>query len=100
MACDLFETVTLSGVRLHVFGVIDHTSRRIRILDATAHPSASWVAQAARNVVMDLEDAGCRARFLVRDRDGKFPGLHQASATWAVNATCRASCGRGRWPDH
>jgi putative transposase len=24
---------------------------------------------------MDLEDAGCRARFLIRDRDGKFPGL-------------------------
>ena len=24
---------------------------------------------------MDLEDAGCRARFLIRDRDGMFPGL-------------------------
>ena len=24
---------------------------------------------------MDLEDAGCRARFLIRERDGKFPGL-------------------------
>ena len=24
---------------------------------------------------MDLEDAGCRARFLIRDRDGKFPDL-------------------------
>jgi transposase InsO family protein len=22
---------------------------------------------------MDLEDAGCRARYLIRDRDGKFP---------------------------
>jgi transposase InsO family protein len=75
LACDFFETVTLSGVRLHVFAVIEHASRRIRILGATAHPAASWVAQAARNLVMDLEDAGCRAQFLVRDRDGKFPGL-------------------------
>jgi putative transposase len=75
LACDFFETVTLSGARLHVFAVIEHASRRIRILGATAHPTASWAAQAARNLVMDLDDAGCRARFLIRDRDGKFPGL-------------------------
>ncbi|MEE4588939.1 integrase core domain-containing protein [Streptomyces antimycoticus] len=24
---------------------------------------------------MDLEDVGCRARFMIRDRDGKFSGL-------------------------
>jgi hypothetical protein len=78
LACDFFETVTLSGTRLHVLAVIEHASRRIRVLGATAHPTASWVAQAARNLVMDLEDAGCRARFLIRDRDGKFPGLLDA----------------------
>ncbi|MFE2095197.1 integrase core domain-containing protein, partial [Streptomyces sp. NPDC059460] len=78
LACDFFETVTLSGARLYVFAVIEHTNRRIRILGATAHPTASWVAQAAKNLVMDLEDAGCRARFLIRDRDGKFPALFDA----------------------
>jgi hypothetical protein len=74
LACDFFETVTLSGVRLYVFAVIEHANRRVRILGATAHPSAVWVVQAAKN----LKDAGCRARFLIRDRDGKFPGLFDA----------------------
>ncbi|MFD5779100.1 helix-turn-helix domain-containing protein [Streptomyces sp. NPDC126933] len=74
-AGDFLETVTLSGARLHVFAVIEHAGRRIRILGATAHPTATWVTQAAKNLVMDLEGAGCRARFMIRDRDGKFPAL-------------------------
>src|ERR1700730_4705152 len=75
LACDFMETVTLTGARMYVLAVIEHASRRIRILGATAHPTASWVVQAAKNLVMDLEDTGCRARFMIRDRDGKFPGL-------------------------
>ncbi|WP_235884179.1 integrase core domain-containing protein [Saccharopolyspora elongata] len=78
LACDFFETITLSRTRLYVLAVIEHTTRRIRILGATAHPTASWATQAARNLVMDLEGASCRARYMIRDRDGKFPALFDA----------------------
>jgi putative transposase len=58
LACDFLETVTLSGARVYVLAVIEHRTRPIRILGATGHPTASWVAQAAKNLVMDLEEAG------------------------------------------
>ena len=45
VACDFFETVTLSGARVFVLAVIEHHTRRIRVLGATALPTASWVAQ-------------------------------------------------------
>ena len=78
LACDFFETSTIDGTRQPVLAVIEHATRRIRILGATPHPTASWVVQAARNLVMDLQDAGCRARFLIRDRDGKYPAVFDA----------------------
>jgi hypothetical protein len=50
LACDLFETRTLTGARLYVFAVIEHSTRRIRILGATAHPTAEWIVQLGRNL--------------------------------------------------
>ncbi|MET8004195.1 integrase core domain-containing protein [Nonomuraea glycinis] len=75
LACDFIETITLDGRRQYILAVIDHATRHVRVLGTTAHPTAAWVAQAVRNLVMDLEDTGCRARYLIRGRDGKFPAL-------------------------
>jgi putative transposase len=75
LAAVFIETVTLNGQRQYILAVITHTTRRVRVLGATAQRTANWVLQAMKNLVMDLDDAGCRARFLLRDRDGKFPAL-------------------------
>ena len=59
LAADVIETVTLTGARMYILAVIEHASRRIRVLGVTAHPTAGWVGQAARNLVMDLEGRCC-----------------------------------------
>jgi putative transposase len=78
LAADFFDTRTLTGARLSVFAVIEHASRRVRILGATAHPTAAWTAQMARNLVMDLHDAGIAATYLVRDRDSRYTAAFDA----------------------
>jgi transposase InsO family protein len=73
LAVDFIETVTLTGQRQYILAVIEHATRRIRVLGTTAHPTAVWVTQAARNLVMDLDEAAAKVRYLIRDRDAKFP---------------------------
>ncbi|MFE8947726.1 helix-turn-helix domain-containing protein [Streptomyces sp. NPDC007856] len=46
LACDFIETVALTGRSQYILAVIEHVTRRIRILGATAHPMAQWVSQA------------------------------------------------------
>ncbi|MGW2064561.1 integrase core domain-containing protein [Streptomyces sp. NPDC001937] len=72
LACDFFTATTLNGASVYVFAVIEHANRRVRILGVTTHPTAAWVIQAARNMVMDLQEAGATVTHLIRDRDSQY----------------------------
>ncbi|MEU2900552.1 helix-turn-helix domain-containing protein [Streptomyces sp. NPDC001273] len=75
LAMDFIETITLTGQRQYSLAVVEHATRRIRVLGTTAHPTAGWVTQAVKNLVMDLEDVGAHAACLIRDRDATYPAL-------------------------
>ena len=76
MATDFFSVDVLDGSTACVLAVIEHATRRFRILGVIAHPNNTWVTQQARNLLMDLDGGVETVKFLIRDRDTKF------SASW------------------
>ena len=78
LALDFFTADLLNGTKVYVLAVIEHGSRRIRILGATEHPIESWVVQQARNLLMDTGDAGISVKFILHDRDASFTAAFDA----------------------
>jgi transposase InsO family protein len=72
LACDFFTADLLDGTQAHVLAVIEHATRRIRILRVTLHPSGEWTAQQARNLIMDLGEQAHQIKFMIRDRGSNF----------------------------
>ena len=79
LACDFFTVDTVLLRRLYVLVFICVGSRRIEYVACTSNPDEAWMLQQARNLRMDLDDRGQQPRFLIHDRDAKFPRAFDAS---------------------
>jgi transposase InsO family protein len=94
LALDFFTADLLNGTTVYVLAVIEHGTRRIRILGATGHPVQSRVVQQARNLLMDLDDAGMTVKFVLHDRDdgvtAAFDAVFHAAGARVVRSAIQA----------
>jgi transposase InsO family protein len=91
IACDFFTVDLLDGTKAYVLALIEHANRHIRILGATAHPTHAWVVQQIRNLLMDIDGAAERIKFLIRDRDILYPPGFDAVLADAGIRTARSA---------
>jgi transposase InsO family protein len=73
LACDFFTVDTVWLRRIYVLAFLSVGSRRIEYVACTSEPDAAWMLQQARNLLMELDDRERQVRFLIHDRDAKFP---------------------------
>ena len=91
LACDFFTADLLDGTQAYVLAVIEHATRRIRILGVTMHPTGEWTTQQARNLLMDLGEQAHRVKFMIRDRGSNYTAAFDASSLMPGSETVLCS---------
>jgi putative transposase len=89
-----FTVDLLDGTQAYVLAVIEHATRRIRILGVTLHPTGEWTAQQARNLLMDLGEQADQVKFMIRDRGSTSPPHSTPSSSTPASGPCSATYGR------
>jgi hypothetical protein len=72
LACDFLPVETVMLTRIYVLFFVSLERRRVEFVASTTNPDGRWVAQQARNLMMQLGDGERLFKFLLRHRDSKF----------------------------
>ncbi|WP_432049170.1 integrase core domain-containing protein, partial [Streptomyces asiaticus] len=78
IACGFLHIDTISPHHLYALVFLEHHTRRLHIAGVTAHPTAPWATQQARNLATDLGIHMDSLRFLIRDLDSKYTDAFDA----------------------
>ena len=57
---------------MYLLAFLHVSSRRVWVFPATAHPTATWVEQQARNLCMTFQEQDVKPTYLIRDGDAKY----------------------------